>query len=232
MKSNVFIPLVIAGFVLPSFSSAQPSDATQQVQPSNNPVQNDNQAPMNQSQDQNNTNPDQSNSAAPAAPMDPQSTQDATQDAQPAAQLTDAEILGIVGQIDINEIVLADFMIENSQDQDVVNLARMLKKGHHDNIKELKALGIEPTESKKSNKLAAAGKQLYEELRAAHNKSIDKIYVNAMVNGHADALKAINKLKKSTTTQAVSDFLDSTKSAIMDHHKQAEALQGILAQRK
>jgi putative membrane protein len=171
-------------------------------------------------------------SSTPAAPMPA-----AANGAQNPAQLTDAEILGIVQAVDENEVAAASKAEKKKIGSDAMAYAKMLRKEHKADEAATKKIGkqidAKPATSKTADELRAKGKDELSMLSSKDGSEFEKGYIDAMVNGHTEVLGLIDgTLMPNAHTDAVKSHLTEVRGHVAMHLEQGKRLQGAQASRE
>jgi putative membrane protein len=146
-----------------------------------------------------------------------------------ANDATSAGILSTIITIDQNEILAAVQALNSDTSSDVTDFANMMLKDHGKNLSDalalankIKALPINPN----PNDMHSQGDKDLVALAAEEGKAYEKAYVDAMVKGHAAALKLItDKFIKTAKNADLKNFLADTKEAVAHHLEEAKKLQ-------
>ena len=152
------------------------------------------------------------------------------------ANLTDPQILGAVAAIDKNEINAAKAAQKMKIGPEAMAYAKMLEEQHkmnEDKTKDLsKTLGIKQAKSPTSEQLTKNGKSELKMLKEKKGSDFEKAYIDAMVNGHTEALQLIDsQLMASAKDPAVKTFLTDVRGHVASHLEQGKRLQGASASR-
>jgi len=143
--------------------------------------------------------------------------------------LTDAEVLSRIHAIDQEEIDLANVAAQKGQLAQVKNFAQMMIKDHQkadaDLEKFAKDKGITLREPRALNdgdqKSMQDDKQVAMQVRNASGKDFDRIYADAMLQGHADAIAMVEDSVKTTKTPAVKGFYEKLLPTLRMHRDHA-----------
>ena len=145
----------------------------------------------------------------------------------------DAQVLGVLAAINQNEIVASELAVEKNVSPEVADFARMMEKEHTANLNDTEALSRRitsslPAASKVSIEVRDKGEKDLALLMAKDGPAFSAAYVGGMVQGHMEALDAIDKLYKEASNADVKDFLDTTRQHVAMHLKAAEKIQAHL----
>jgi putative membrane protein len=150
------------------------------------------------------------------------------------AQLSNAEILGLLVAVDDNEVAMAEKALKKKLSPEAKSYAKMMRTEHSAAKKETQKLAhqldIKAASSTKSEELRTKGKQELKSLADLNGSDFEKAYIDAMVTGHADVLNLLD-------TQAIPNALDTTvKAHVVDmrakvaaHLEHGKRLQGARA---
>jgi putative membrane protein len=161
--------------------------------------------------------------AAETAPPPTAPTPSAMDATMPAA--TDA--VPMVMAIDQHEIDAAQIAKDRATRPDVKEFAAMLDRDHRANLAQAQALqGVAAGSG--SPAVAAQRDKGQQELTTLQGASdFDAAYLEAMVDGHADALDKLDStFIPGASDDAVRNFLVTTRAAVSTHLDKARALQG------
>ena len=171
-----------------------------------------------------------------AGDTDMQSTRaDATATAQadsaaPAARdaVGDGEVLGLLSAINTHQIAAADQALAHDLSGPVSDFASMMKREHSENDARTRALGaLAETEAVRAQNVKGSSDL---EMLGTHTEDYEKAYVDAMVDGHTEALKLIDsKLLPAASGDAVKAHLSRTRAGVAQHLDDARRLQRNLA---
>ncbi|TAA28534.1 DUF4142 domain-containing protein [Pseudoxanthomonas winnipegensis] len=136
----------------------------------------------------------------------------------------DSEALGVLSAINQHEIAAGQQAQSRQLPPKVAAYAAMMVKDHSENDEQIQQLGpprdSAPATAQKTKgeaELAALGE---------HKADYAKAYVEAMVKGHTEALKAIDdKLLPLAKSSEVKLHLEKTRAAVAQHLEEAKALQ-------
>ncbi|GEM_PF-1879719 len=174
-------------------------------------------------------------SPAPAAASGTSATTPASgSTAQNPVQLNDAEILGCVLAVDENEVAAATAAEKKKMGSEAMAFAKMLRKEHKADEKKTrklaKQIGAKPAESKTSEQLRTKGKEDLAALSSKEGADFEKAYIEAMVNGHTDALSLIDgTLIPNAKNEAVKNHLTEVRTHVSTHLEHGKRLQGAQA---
>jgi putative membrane protein len=178
------------------------------------------------------TTDDNTTAAADAA-----ATADTTMPAEPtpssmppadATAPSAADAVPVVMAIDQHEIDAAQLAKDKATRQDVKDYAAMLETEHRANLAQAQALPGATADSAAVAAMRDKGQQEMAMLQGAAD--FDSAYLDAMVNGHADALDKLDStFIPGATGATVRDFLTNTRGAVSMHLDKARALQGAAA---
>lgn len=135
-------------------------------------------------------------------------------------------VIGTMLVLNKNEINAADIVLKRNVNHDVRSFALMIQKGHTTNLQMWQSLShqlnLKPVWSPTSRKLKAQGAALLAKLKPMNNRQFQIAYINAMVNGHAYALKLIDeKLLINAGNPTIVKDLKQTRAHVVDHLQKA-----------
>lgn len=172
--------------------------------------------------------------AADAAAADAAATDTAapaTSDAMPtdqAAPNADAAALALLATINQHEIDAARQAKSKNVDGDVLAFAEMMETEHGANLEKTRTLGA-ASDTPDATAMKEKGKAELDALAAKSGDEYEKAYMEAMVKGHEDALKAIDeKMMPMATREEVRQHLTDTRKAVETHLARAKEIAGNL----
>ena len=156
--------------------------------------------------------------------------------AQTAAQLTDAEILGVVNAVDKHEINAAKEAMKKKPGAGVRDYAKMLREEHSANMKKTKSLAkqnkIKPASSQTEKDLRAKTSTEEKALASLKGAAFEKAYIDAMVSGHTEVLQMLDAtLIPAAKNEAVKTHLTEVRGHVAAHLEQGKRLQEASAAR-
>lgn len=153
------------------------------------------------------------------------------------AEPADSEILATVKAIDQHEIDAANTALDKNPSPEVRDFAQKMQTEHMQNMNELNAvaqeenLSVTDTAAVTAFKTKAKAKELT--LKPFTGGAFEKMYIDAMVSGHQDALDKLDKdLIPQAKSEKVKDFLNKTRSSVSTHLDHAKKIQADLNNRK
>jgi putative membrane protein len=172
---------------------------------------------------------------ASAAPVEQKNTSTAVV-SQTEAQKNDGKIIKILIKINKGEIAAAHEALKRSTNPEVKNFAQQMITDHGKNLAETKALAqkynIVPMASEKSDMIQKQNEELLKKLASVPQNEFNKTYIQAMVQGHEEALNAIEtKLLPQASNAALKEHLKATRVAVIHHLKMAKETQSTLAKK-
>jgi putative membrane protein len=141
------------------------------------------------------------------------------------------EALALVMAVDQHEISAAEQARGKDLPDDVAEYANMLHTEHTRNLEADRQLaqdsGISPATTERVTAQQEKGQAVLDQLAELEGEAYAEAYVNAMVQGHTEALTLIDEqLLPAATDPALQAHLTSTREAIAKHLEQGKALQG------
>lgn len=134
------------------------------------------------------------------------------------------DALGVLNAINEHEIATAQQALDKGVTADVEAFARMMLEQHTDNQQKTAALGADGT-GKDAVKQRKAGEAGLAKLAAMSGPAYARAYMDAMVEGHAEALSVLDsKLIPQATTPAVQTHLAETREAVAHHLARAREI--------
>ncbi len=139
------------------------------------------------------------------------------------------EALGLVRAIDEQEIAAAEqALARRDLDPAVVAYADTLLSDHSENLTVAQALELEPIVTAEATDLGVRRARRLRELAELDGEDYEDAYLQAMVDGHQEALGMLDRLMPETEDEDVRDYLASTRGHLNAHMQRGREL---LAQR-
>lgn len=143
----------------------------------------------------------------------------------PDSATDDSLALGLLAAVNEHEIAAARQAESKQVSAPVLAYAQMMIKQHGENLAQTKALGtlastpeVQATKDKGKSDLEALGQK--------NGKDYEAAYIDAMVDGHAEALGLIDgRLLSLASVGPVKDHLLATRDHIVTHLEEAKQLQ-------
>ncbi|MDI1353142.1 MAG: DUF4142 domain-containing protein [bacterium] len=142
----------------------------------------------------------------------------------------DQEIVAFLMVLNNNELAAAHLATKNSANKKVKGFAELMIKDHTKNLDETNSLStkdqLAPLESEQVIALKNKGTQEIAVLTPLTKVNFDKMYINDMVKGHADALIVIdNVLLKKVSNKELKKHLLATRQHVIHHLNAAKKIQ-------
>jgi putative membrane protein len=157
-----------------------------------------------------------------------------TDNAQATNNAADQEIVATLITVNNNEINAADLATDKATNKKVKKYAKLMKKEHSKNLKEVMALSkkanITPQDTDAVNSLKQAGQQEAKDLDALTGKDFDKAYMDDMVKDHEAALSTLDNSLKQVSNPKLKKLLIDTKAHVAHHLEKAKEIQSKLDQ--
>jgi len=165
---------------------------------------------------------------AAVAAADPQNTS-----AAPAAKGSsersaqgEATALGLLSALNTHEIAAARQAEAKGVNGEVLDYARLMIREHGENQEKTLALGTAATTAE-VQAFQRKGEADLKKLNRKSGQEYEKAYIQAMVKGHAEALKMIDeKMMPAARSAAVEAHLTQTRMHVEQHLDKAKALAG------
>lgn len=168
--------------------------------------------------------PAPASTAAPAATMPAPQTPSTDMANAATATHGDGFALGLLATIDQNEIDAARQAREKKVTGEVLAYADMMEKEHGMNLAKTQSLGATMSDPA-IDAMKAKGKSELDALAAKSGTDYEKAYITAMVNGHQEALDAIDgKMMPAATRDDVKQHLADTRKAVEMHLAKAKEI--------
>ncbi len=146
-------------------------------------------------------------------------------DASANAAGGDADLLGVLAAINQHEIDASNQAKQHKLDAAVSKYADMMITDHGANLTQTRALGANE-QSAQATAQKEKGKQHLDQLGQTPDAQYQKAFVDAMVQGHTEALATLdNTLIPGAKDAKVKDHLQKTRDKVAQHLEQAKALQ-------
>lgn len=161
--------------------------------------------------------------AAPAAT--PASEPPATQTPAPDTATDDSLALGLLAAVNEHEIAAAQQAESKKVSAPVLAYAQMMIKQHGENLAQTKALGTLAS-TPEVQAMKDKGKSDLDALGQKNGKEYEAAYIDAMVDGHTEALGLIDgRLLSLASVGPVKDHLVATRGHVVTHLEEAKKLQ-------
>lgn len=175
---------------------------------------------------------DATNSGTTAAGT-PTATPPADTTAPPAATPTQPEALALLNVVNDHEVKTAEQAKSKHVTGDVLAYANMMQTEHSKNMADTKALldknGGAPADTATITDMKSKGEAEMQQLAALDGDVYAKAYIDAMVNGHQDALSKLDTmLIPAATDDAVKKHLQMTRDHVQQHLDKAKEIQAKL----
>ncbi|WP_413288182.1 DUF4142 domain-containing protein [Bdellovibrio sp. HCB337] len=150
--------------------------------------------------------------------------------APPAAPLTDAQVLGLVGTANDAQINMGQVASTKGQNNDVKAFgAKMVVEHTAGNVK-LKALEMKSKITREDSQASADLKKntdaMTDSLKNAKDADFDKAFIDGQVKMHQDLLNALDQqLIPNAQNADVKAFLEELRTAVDTHLKEAQKIQ-------
>lgn len=128
----------------------------------------------------------------------------------------DAQFLVNAAAININEIELAQFAIQKTENDDLKDFAKMLIKDHQ--IAITKIISLADTKSIVIPKsMTDVGKTNFKDLTNLSNSDFDKTYTTLLVKSHRDAITLFDKASSESKDKSILALAKSTLPELHQH---------------
>lgn len=146
-----------------------------------------------------------------------------------AGATSQADALAMLAAIDEHEIAAADQAMSKNVTGQVRDYAQMMKTDHSKNLADTTKLGAANSTSPAVTALKEKGQADLRELGNNTGKAYEKAYIDAMVNGHTDALSKLDgTLIPAATDANVRQHLTTTRDTVARHLDKAKEIQSSL----
>jgi len=153
---------------------------------------------------------------------------------QAEATTGDADILAQLRTIDETEVRAAAAAQQKNVTGPVLRFAKMMEQDHGRDIEDIArlsdSLGLTLSDSTTVDQLRAHGEETMTKLAPLTGDDFGRAYINAMVNGHREALQLLDDSLKTVQSEDVRQHLSAVRDKVAQHLKEAERLQGSLGQ--
>ena len=151
----------------------------------------------------------------------------------PAAVPSQGEALALLNVVNDHEVKTAEQAKSKHVTGDVLAYANLMQTEHGKNMADTKALldknGGAPADSAAITDMKSKGDAEMQQLAALDGDAYAKAYIDAMVNGHQDALNKLDTmLIPAATDDAVKKHLQMTRDHVQQHLDKAKAIQAKL----
>lgn len=144
----------------------------------------------------------------------------------------DSQTIAWIMVVDKNEMAAGKAAMQKSKNDAVKKYARELINDHTKNLSQTKAVSNniheKPIESDDSKNLQQKGKDLMTKLKGLKDKEFDKEYIDAMVNGHTEALEIIQGKMGQVTNPKLQSHVKATQDMIQKHLTDGKTVQDSL----
>jgi predicted outer membrane protein len=146
----------------------------------------------------------------------------------------DADLLAQLRTIDETEVRAAAAAQQKNVTGPVLRFAKMMEQDHGRDIEAIArlsdSLGLTLSDTTTVDQLRAHGEETMAKLAPLTGDDFGRAYINAMVNGHREALQLLDDSLKTVQSEDVRQHLSSVRDKVAQHLKEAERLQGSLGQ--
>ena len=179
--------------------------------------------------------PDQQQGQNPPTPPDTPGMQPTDAPPEQAEATTgDADLLAQLRTIDETEVRAAAAAQQKNVTGPVLRFAKMMEQDHGRDIEDIArlsdSLGLTLSDTTTVDQLRAHGEETMTRLAPLTGDDFGRAYINAMVNGHREALQLLDDSLKTVQSEDVRQHLSSVRDKVAQHLKEAERLQGSLGQ--
>lgn len=167
-------------------------------------------------------------------PSAPPVAQDSTTPPVGNTQFNDAEILGWVLVLDSNELAAGQLAATKKISPKVKAYAKMLREQHREDLKATKKLAgklkVVPVSNPVTDGLRSKGAQELAALSSKDGAEFETAYLDAMVQGHSEALTAIDgELLPKSVAKDTKKHLTELRKHVEKHLEHGKHLQGAAA---
>lgn len=145
-----------------------------------------------------------------------------------ASELSDAEILHVLGVANAGEIEAAELAESRASDQAVIDYAEAMIAEHTGAQDEVdgvaEALELTPEASTISGTLAEASTMALALLEDASEEEFDVVYMESQVAMHAQVLSLVEGMLEGADAEELTSLLETLQSVIQAHHDHAVAI--------
>ena len=150
-------------------------------------------------------------------------------DTGPLDAVTAGETLALVTAVDQHEVDMAQQARDKGVTGDVLAYADMLHEDHSANLEKDRTLaadtGIEPAATAIVGAQQSKGAAVMQRLAELEGEEYARAFVDAMVQGHADALAMLDERIGTTSDAALKQHLTATRETIAAHLEHGQSLQ-------
>lgn len=144
-------------------------------------------------------------------------------DAAMAVSTADQDFMLAAGQINLTEIKLGEYAVQNGKRDDVKAFGQRMVKDHTDLNDNLKALAAQKGVTLPDS-LDATHQKMVDGLTALTGSDFDKAYSADMFTGHQKAIKAFKTESAKTKDAEVKSFADNSIPVLEEHLKLITAI--------
>ena len=139
---------------------------------------------------------------------------------------SDGEIVAMVAALDQGEIKTASLAQKKELSTPVLELAKMIQQDHIKNDQEFKKLraklGIKPVDTTAVSNLRTKSGQDVTVLKPLVGAEFEKAFVQAMIDGHSDALMLFDDFLKTAQNEELKKLLTTSRQHIATHLQAAK----------
>jgi putative membrane protein len=173
---------------------------------------------------------DASGTTSPATATNAQGAAPSGAAATATPDYADDEIISLVLTLDGNEITAGEAAEKKKMGKDAMKFAKMMVKQHREDSTKMaklaKKINITPANTAKVDELRAKGAADLQAMSGKDSLEFEQAYVNAMVQGHTDALAMFDDhLIKNAKNEKLKKRLEETRKAVANHLEHAKRLQ-------
>lgn len=146
-----------------------------------------------------------------------------------AQGMTDGEALTTLNTINKHEVKLGQIADQKNASDRVTEYAKLMHREHDINLKQTtaleKQLKISPADTPAVVGLREKGEEETKQLKKLEGVDFDKAYINAMVQGHDEALKKLDSFIPEVRHEEVKKHLEETRKRVEHHLEEAKQIQ-------
>lgn len=144
----------------------------------------------------------------------------------------EASILGFMIALNEHEIKVSEMALDKNVSPAVAEFANMMKQQHTENLDAMKdmakKLDVTPADNKEINAFKDKGEKAEDKLDKLSGEQFQIAYMDAMVKGHENALKMVNKFIKEAQQPQLKALLEQTKTVVQTHLQHAKTVRASL----
>jgi putative membrane protein len=141
----------------------------------------------------------------------------------------DGEIMAFLIVVNNHEIATAQKVINKALKKEVISFAHLMIRDHSNNLRDTQNIKnkykIPELQNAKIQNLKGKSKKEQQKISSLKGSTLEKSYIKAMVAGHSDVLREIDKYMRTVKNQYLRKHLLKTRPHVAHHLELAKKLQ-------